>query len=203
MLITPDMLEPPKSSSDSDDGEDEDKRKRSHRHWAWTYSESPHKATPIHKHIHASLTTALPAQQLPSAYPAVQPYHPQSESSPLLYQTRVEGRRAKQVFLIVWDTAKDWLNPPLVGGMAAIIGGVVPFLHKAIFGESSPLKPYVNKTFGSRYRDGKEEVTTGDGEEHGLTYSESPRVSPTSATCTLSSRCLSSAPTSSPSGKLY
>ena len=134
------MLEPPKSSSSD---EDSDESKPSHRHWAWTYSESPHKQTPIHQHLHASLTTALPAQQLPSAYPAVQPYHPQSETAPLLYRTRVEGRRAKQLGAMVWDTVKDWLNPPLIGGLAAVVGGVVPFLHTALFGNESPLKPYV------------------------------------------------------------
>lgn len=49
-------------------------------------------------------------------------------SQPLLYK--------------IWSGFKSVLNPPLIGGLVAIIVGVIPFLHKLFLSENSPIAAF-------------------------------------------------------------
>lgn len=128
--------------STSDEEEEEIQESKYHtRAWIWTHAESPHDA--LKSHIHKTISTTLPAQALSTSYPNIQPYHPQSESAPLLYRSRVEAKRATNVLKIIGERVWDFFNPPMIGGAAAVIGGVIPFLHKWLFSKDGWMKPYV------------------------------------------------------------
>jgi hypothetical protein len=129
------------SESEQDDQDDPQESKYHSRAWAWTHAESPHDA--LKSHMHRHLSTTLPAQALSTPYPLIQPYDPQAESAPLLNRTKVEAKRARNILMVVGERVWDFFNPPMIGGAAAVLGGVVPFLHRLLFGKEAWLKPSV------------------------------------------------------------
>jgi predicted permease len=48
-------------------------------------------------------------------------------------------QQSKSILSRAWKTVKSALNPPLMGGIAGVIVGVLPFTHKLVFLEHAPL----------------------------------------------------------------
>ncbi|KAK4686566.1 hypothetical protein P7C73_g3558, partial [Tremellales sp. Uapishka_1] len=107
----------------------------------WTHSESPHS---IVEKLDAALpsATSRPAQATPTAYPAVEPYPDVHESSPLIRKTAEEARQGWRLAKVAQKAVSGFMNPPMIGGLAAIIAGVIPFLHKWLFAENAWLSPF-------------------------------------------------------------
>ena len=79
-------------------------------------------------------------------YPNVQPYPnvEDNETSPLLNKTK-----AKAVTLGLWKRvrsvvtkATSFMNPPMWGGILAIIAGLIPWLRKSLFSDSGALSAF-------------------------------------------------------------
>ena len=69
-----------------------------------------------------------------------------AERDPLLspenqsrHHPRSIKRQGKLILRQTWKGVKSVLNPPLMGGVAAIIVGIIPLLHKLVFSEHAPL----------------------------------------------------------------
>jgi len=84
----------------------------------WSHSESPH-------------TTSKIAET--QSYPTIEPYP--EESSPLL-------SRSKEVTISVWKRITSYLNPPMAGGIAAVVTGSIPPFHRWLYGDDAPLTPF-------------------------------------------------------------
>jgi auxin efflux carrier family protein len=75
-----------------------------------------------------------------------------AERQPLLHhsqssgtvEAQLEGRkeRAKSLLYRTWSGLKAALNPPLIGGLAAVFVGVIPFLHKLFLSDNSPIAAF-------------------------------------------------------------
>ncbi|WVR08009.1 hypothetical protein IAU60_005053 [Kwoniella sp. DSM 27419] len=85
----------------------------------WSHSESPH---PIKKIVNAT-----------QGYPDVRPYGDDDEQAPLLAKVKRGGRRTKRVLRIMGSTFAGFMNPPMYGGLAAVVFGVIPFTHRWLF----------------------------------------------------------------------
>jgi predicted permease len=48
-------------------------------------------------------------------------------------------QQSKSMLSQAWKSIKAALNPPLMGGIAAVIVGVIPFTHKLVFPKHAPL----------------------------------------------------------------
>jgi hypothetical protein len=79
-------------------------------------------------------------------YPNVQPYPnvEDNETSPLLNKTK-----AKAVTIGLWKRvqsvaikATSFMNPPMWGGVLAIIAGLIPWLRKSLFNDSGALSAF-------------------------------------------------------------
>jgi hypothetical protein len=108
---------------------------------AWSYHESPHPIEKAKLSIAEANLAVNPAQALPTSYPNTDPYPTGAEATPLLYRATMEGRSSWKVTTFVWGKVRMWLNPPMVGGLAAVIAGVIPFVHDALFKEGAALSP--------------------------------------------------------------
>jgi hypothetical protein len=73
-----------------------------------------------------------------------QPLLPHSQSSRDVDTTQVVGRKehAKSFLYRMWSGLKSALNPPLIGGLAAVTVGIIPFLHKLFLSETSPIAAF-------------------------------------------------------------
>lgn len=59
----------------------------------------------------------------------------------------METKRAKNIVGVIAERIGDFFNPPMIGGLAAVVGGVIPFLHRWLFSKDGWMKPYVNVFF--------------------------------------------------------
>jgi hypothetical protein len=105
-------------------------------HHAWSHFESPFAVLKEAKD--AIVATTAPSS---STYPDVEPYPATSEATPLLGQARESGSRAMGLLSKIWGSISGFLNPPMIGGFAAVIAGVIPFLHRWLFDTDAVLSP--------------------------------------------------------------
>lgn len=105
----------------------------------WTFAESPH--MPDLDDIKKSISAApiQPPQAVPPSYPDIEPYP--SEASPLLHRAKEEGWREWRVLNLLRRKTAGFFNPPMLGGIAAITAGVIPFLHSWLFDQDAILSP--------------------------------------------------------------
>ncbi|WWD15944.1 hypothetical protein CI109_100368 [Kwoniella shandongensis] len=89
----------------------------------WSYSESPH-----------AMKKALTTPTYPES-------DPPQESDPLLGQVKEGGRRGWKVLQIVKKRLAAFMNPPMYGGLAAVVAGLIPFLHRWLFSKKGFLNP--------------------------------------------------------------
>lgn len=86
------------------------------------------------------------SEQYPE-YSEVHPYHnvdhPSTESSPLLARADNDIRMAPKVAKTMLKRLDAFMNPPMYGGAAAIVTGVIPFLHKWFYGDQGALSSQV------------------------------------------------------------
>jgi hypothetical protein len=82
-------------------------------------------------------------------YPNVSPYGQDgeaNESQPLLAKTKHKAvsasRGLKKGLKKVSGSVMEFMNPPMWGGLAAVIAGLVPFLKKWLFSDSGWLSPF-------------------------------------------------------------
>ncbi|WVF68279.1 hypothetical protein IAT40_003044 [Kwoniella sp. CBS 6097] len=99
----------------------------------WSHSESPHAIKQLMDDVRG--------------YPEVQPYENNDEETPLLDQVKTGGRRGWRALKIIQKSAAGFMNPPMYGGLAAIIFGVIPFTHRWLFekGWLSPFSESIDK----------------------------------------------------------
>jgi hypothetical protein len=107
---------------------------------AWTHFESPYAAIQDAK-MSIATNTIPPAQTVPTAYPHVSPYSAEAERMPLLNKARVGGSRVWLLTRSIWGRVSGYFNPPMIGGIAAIVAGVIPFLHRWLFDSNAILSP--------------------------------------------------------------
>lgn len=108
---------------------------------AWSHSESPHLVDKVKNGLANLNLAANPAEPLPTSYPAIEPYPSEAETTPLLHSAKVNGWRGLRIAKLVWKKLAVWVNPPMAGGIAAVLVGVVPFLHRWFFEEDEWLSP--------------------------------------------------------------
>ncbi|WWC69428.1 uncharacterized protein I206_103367 [Kwoniella pini CBS 10737] len=99
----------------------------------WSHSESPHAVKKV-------------KEVLSGGYPEIEPYS-DDENAPLLDQAREGGKKGWKILKIVKNCLAGFMNPPMYGGIAAILAGVIPFLHNWLFTKGAWLSPTKN---GSR-----------------------------------------------------
>nr|XP_031862775.1 uncharacterized protein CI109_001787 [Kwoniella shandongensis]KAA5529847.1 hypothetical protein CI109_001787 [Kwoniella shandongensis] len=101
----------------------------------WSYSESPH-----------AMKKALTTPTYPES-------DPPQESDPLLGQVKEGGRRGWKVLQIVKKRLAAFMNPPMYGGLAAVVAGLIPFLHRWLFSKKGFLNPFAESmsNIGSLY----------------------------------------------------
>ncbi|WWC61094.1 uncharacterized protein I303_103672 [Kwoniella dejecticola CBS 10117] len=106
----------------------------------WSHSESPHAVKKV-------------KEVLNGGYPAIEPYHDDDENAPLLDQARERGKKGWKILVILKNSLAGFMNPPMYGGLAAILAGVIPFLHSWLFDKGAWLSPVVygvRKALGDR-----------------------------------------------------
>ncbi|ORY23035.1 endoplasmic reticulum protein [Naematelia encephala] len=108
-------------------------------HYTLAHSESPYVPTKVAEAVQDA--TRLPAQELPTSYPNIDLYPAEAESAPLLHKAKVEGWRSWLVIKFIKSSVRGFLNPPTVGGLLAIIAGLIPFVRHTLFSKSSALGP--------------------------------------------------------------
>lgn len=69
--------------------------------------------------------------------------HPSTESSPLLARAENDIRMAPKAAKTMFKRLDAFMNPPMYGGAAAIVIGVIPFLHKWFYGDQGALSSQV------------------------------------------------------------
>lgn len=99
----------------------------SHVH-AWTHVETPH--------------VSLPSQPIPTSYPVIEPYP--AETTPLIARMKIDGYLSLRILKAAEKSLKGFLNPPMIGGMLAIVAGVIPFIRGPLF-EGRILRPWVTQ----------------------------------------------------------
>lgn len=86
------------------------------------------------------------SEQYPE-YSEVHPYnnadHPSTESSPLLARAENDIRNAPKTAKTILKRLDGFMNPPMYGGAAAIVTGVIPFLHRWLFADQGALSSQV------------------------------------------------------------
>nr|XP_018263817.1 uncharacterized protein I303_03690 [Kwoniella dejecticola CBS 10117]OBR85975.1 hypothetical protein I303_03690 [Kwoniella dejecticola CBS 10117] len=95
----------------------------------WSHSESPHAVKKV-------------KEVLNGGYPAIEPYHDDDENAPLLDQARERGKKGWKILVILKNSLAGFMNPPMYGGLAAILAGVIPFLHSWLFDKGAWLSPF-------------------------------------------------------------
>jgi predicted permease len=71
-------------------------------------------------------------------------HHSQSSRNTEPPRSARRKERTKLSLHRIWNRVKGVVNPPLIGGIAAIIVGVVPFPHKLILSDNIPLAAITN-----------------------------------------------------------
>nr|XP_019013558.1 uncharacterized protein I206_01628 [Kwoniella pini CBS 10737]OCF52339.1 hypothetical protein I206_01628 [Kwoniella pini CBS 10737] len=94
----------------------------------WSHSESPHAVKKV-------------KEVLSGGYPEIEPYS-DDENAPLLDQAREGGKKGWKILKIVKNCLAGFMNPPMYGGIAAILAGVIPFLHNWLFTKGAWLSPF-------------------------------------------------------------
>ncbi|CAD6569589.1 MAG: hypothetical protein TREMPRED_005321 [Tremellales sp. Tagirdzhanova-0007] len=105
----------------------------------WTHSETPHASLADEIKDAMPSQSAQPAQVVTTSYPDVEPY-PSEETA--LLRAKHEVWRGWRFLQIVRQSTAGFLNPPMIGGIAAIVVGVVPFLHSWLFDQDAVLSPF-------------------------------------------------------------
>lgn len=106
----------------------------------WSHSESPHVAL-IEAKDAAMVSTQLPAQALPTSYPQIDLYPQEAETTPLLFKAKLGGQRGRRALEVLYRKVSGFLNPPMLGGILAVVAGVIPFLRKTLFSPDAVLSP--------------------------------------------------------------
>ncbi|WWC90007.1 uncharacterized protein L201_004937 [Kwoniella dendrophila CBS 6074] len=96
----------------------------------WSHSESPHAVKKVKEVLNDD-----------EGYPAVEPYSGDPESAPLLNRAKQGGKKGWKIMKILHKSMAGFMNPPMYGGLAAIIAGVIPFLHNWLFKKGAVLSP--------------------------------------------------------------
>ena len=104
----------------------------------WTHSESPHATLAEEIKYAVPDGSSQPAQLVTTSYPDVEPY-PSEETA--LLRAKHEVWRGWRILKIVRQSTAGFLNPPMIGGIAATIAGVVPFLHIWLFDQHAVFSP--------------------------------------------------------------
>jgi predicted permease len=99
----------------------------------FSHHENPHVSKPVDKPPRES----SPLPDDPERRPLLQ--HAQSSQSAERSQFVERTQPTKPLSHRMWSGAKSAFNPPLVGGIAAVIVGAIPFLHKLLLQSDSPL----------------------------------------------------------------
>ncbi|KAL7423976.1 hypothetical protein Q5752_001561 [Cryptotrichosporon argae] len=105
----------------------------------WSHSESPH------ADFTTRLKAALPSPPSPppaSRYPAVEPYGASVEDTPLLRRAGEQARRGWWYLGWARRGVAGFLNPPMAGGLLAVVAGVIPFTHSSLFDEGAWASPF-------------------------------------------------------------
>ncbi|KIR96894.1 endoplasmic reticulum protein [Cryptococcus deuterogattii 2001/935-1] len=76
------------------------------------------------------------------AHPHDNADHPSTESSPLLARAENDIRMAPKAARRMFKQLDAFMNPPMYGGAAAIVTGVIPFLHKWFYGDQGALSSF-------------------------------------------------------------
>ncbi|KAK8869782.1 hypothetical protein IAR55_000350 [Kwoniella newhampshirensis] len=94
---------------------------------------------------------ALKQALMAPSYPEIDPY-PQ-ESAPLLGQVKEGGRRGWKVLTVIRKHLAAFMNPPMYGGLAAVVAGLIPFLRGWLFDKKGFLSPFAESmsNLGSLY----------------------------------------------------
>ncbi|WVW83051.1 hypothetical protein I302_105068 [Kwoniella bestiolae CBS 10118] len=74
--------------------------------------------------------------------PTIEPYSGDDENAPLLDQAKHHGKKGWKIAKILHKSLAGFMNPPMYGGLAAIIAGLVPFLHNWLFKKGAWLSPF-------------------------------------------------------------
>ncbi|KAF7976240.1 hypothetical protein HWV62_7276 [Athelia sp. TMB] len=78
-----------------------------------------------------------------------QPVVPTSHAVPAKEAKTLGIEMAKNHAMSIWSTAMAWMNPALVGGVIALILGIVPLLHHAFFAKDGVFTHTITKAAGN------------------------------------------------------
>ncbi|OCF71832.1 hypothetical protein I204_07895 [Kwoniella mangroviensis CBS 8886] len=96
----------------------------------WSHSESPHAIKKVREVLNED-----------QDYPAIEPYSGDNENAPLLHEARQHGKKGWKIAKILQQSLAGFMNPPMYGGLAAIVAGLIPFLHNWLFKKGAWLSP--------------------------------------------------------------
>jgi hypothetical protein len=109
----------------------------------WSHFESSHSFSLDLKHPHL----ALPRTDETSENPDIVSYvHSNTESQPLLKTTKAVAINSKNGFRKGLKAFPNkllaFMNPPMWGGLTAVVAGLVPFLRHWLFDDNEWLSPF-------------------------------------------------------------
>lgn len=109
----------------------------------YSHSDNPHLPSLPEKLFHPTLLLPSSAPS-PNAYPTMTPYPAASpsEAAPLLAKSEAVARTSwAAVGRAAAKFVYGFMNPPMWGGVAALVGGLVPFLRHWLFDDEGWLSP--------------------------------------------------------------
>ncbi len=111
----------------------------------WSYFESPHSFTIKVENI--NLSSIMESNDQQAEYPSVVPYPNTSrETQPLLDSTKAIATNTKngikKKMKALPGKVLAFMNPPMWGGLAAVVAGLVPFLRHWLFDDNGWLSPF-------------------------------------------------------------